>query len=151
MSDVVDVTDRNWEEVVERSDKPTLAMFHSPSCPHCRVMMPHFEEYAAKFKGKVKFVRINIMENYFTRERYGVMATPTFKFFCGGRPVQDLVGACVSLHSREDGGGGLFARIGVREALDVHRLQHRIRLMVLRLSFLFGLFSTHFSIWCWVA
>jgi thioredoxin 1 len=93
MSDVVDVTDRNWEEVVERSDKPTLAMFHSPSCPHCRVMMPHFEEYAAKFKGKVKFVRINIMENSFTPERYGVMATPTFKFFCGGKPVQDLVGA----------------------------------------------------------
>ncbi len=91
--DVIDVTDRNWEEVVERSDKPTLAMFHSPTCPHCQVMMPRFEEYATEFKGKVKFVRINIMENSFTPERYGVMATPTFKFFCGGRPVRDLVGA----------------------------------------------------------
>lgn len=93
MSDVIDVTDRNWEEIVERSDKPTLAMFHSPACPHCQRMMPYFEEYAAEFKGNVKFVRINIMENSFMPERYGVMATPTFKFFCGGSPVQDLVGA----------------------------------------------------------
>jgi len=93
MSDVVDVTDRSWEEVVEKADKPTLAMFHSPTCPHCRAMMPHFEEYATEFKGKVNFVRINIMENSFTPERYGVMATPTFKLFCGKRPVQEMVGA----------------------------------------------------------
>lgn len=26
-------------------------------------------------------------------ERYGVMATPTFIFFCGGKPVQTRVGA----------------------------------------------------------
>ncbi len=93
MSDVVDVTDRSWEEVVERSDKPTLAMFYSPACSHCQTMMPHFEEYANEFKGEVKFVRVNIMDNSFMPERYGIMATPTFKFFCGGRPVRDLVGA----------------------------------------------------------
>jgi len=93
MSEVIDVDDRSWEEVVERSDKPTLVMFHSPTCPHCRVMMPHFEEYAIEFKGKVKFVRINIVENSFMPERYGVMATPTFKFFCSGRPVLEMVGA----------------------------------------------------------
>jgi thioredoxin 1 len=93
MSDVIDVTDRTWEEVIEKSDKPTLAMFHSPTCPHCKMMMPYFEEYATEFKGKVKFARINIMENSFTPERYGVMATPTFKFFCGGRPVKEMVGA----------------------------------------------------------
>ncbi len=93
MSDVIEVADRSWEEVVERSSKPTLAMFHSPTCPHCRAMMPYFEEYAAEFRGKVNFVRLNIMENSFTPERYGVMATPTFKLFCGGRPVLEMVGA----------------------------------------------------------
>ena len=93
MSDVVDATDRSWEEEVERSDKPTLAMFHSPTCPHCRMVMPSFEEYANEFKGKVKFVRINVSENSFTPERYRVMATPTFKLFCGGRPVLEMVGA----------------------------------------------------------
>lgn len=55
--------------------------------------MPHFEEDATEFKGTVNFVRINVMENSFTTERYGVMATPTFKLFCGGRPVQEMVEA----------------------------------------------------------
>jgi thioredoxin 1 len=93
MGEVTEVTDRSWEEVVERSDKPTLVMFHSPACPHCQAMMPHFEEYANEFKDKVKFVRINIMVNSFMPERYGVTATPTFKFFCGGKPVREMVGA----------------------------------------------------------
>lgn len=93
MSEVVDVADYNWEEVVERSDKPIIAMFHSQNCPHCQTMMPYFEKYASEFKDKVKFVRINIMENHFSPTRYGVVAIPTFKLFCGGRPVRDLVGA----------------------------------------------------------
>ena len=93
MTDVIDATDRSWEEVVERSLTPVLAMFYSPTCPHCQTMVPYFEEYAADFAGKVKFVRIDVMVNSFVPERYGVMATPTFKLFCGGRPVQDLVGA----------------------------------------------------------
>ena len=33
------------------------------------------------------------MDNPFIVGRYGVMSTPTFKFFCEGRPVQELVGA----------------------------------------------------------
>jgi len=93
MTKIVEATDISWEEVVERSVGPALVMFHSPACPHCRMMMPSFEEYAREFEGKVKFVRINVMENSFTPERYGVMATPTFKLFCGGRPVLEMVGA----------------------------------------------------------
>lgn len=101
MSEVIDVTDHSWEEVVERSDKPTLVMFYSPTCPHCRAMMPSLEECAAEFSGRVKFVRIDIMQNSFTPERYGVMATPTFKFFCGGRPVQEMVGAAYPSHLKK--------------------------------------------------
>ena len=56
-------------------------------------MMPYFEKYASEFRGRVKFVRINIVENSFTPRRYGIVAIPTFKFFCAGRPVQDLMGA----------------------------------------------------------
>jgi len=33
------------------------------------------------------------MTNQWTAERYGVRSTPTFKFFCEGRPVQEMVGA----------------------------------------------------------
>jgi thioredoxin-like negative regulator of GroEL len=93
MSVVIDVNDRTWETVVEKGDKPALVMFHSPSCAYCFQMMPFFEQYAVEYKDQVNFFRMNIMENSFTPERYGVMSTPTFKFFCNGRPIKEIVGA----------------------------------------------------------
>ncbi len=55
-------------------------------------MMPHFDKYAVEFKGKIMFARVDVAKNPGTVRRYGIMATPTFKFFCGGRPVQEIVG-----------------------------------------------------------
>jgi len=98
MSDVIDIDDSAFEEMVERSLKPTLVMFHSPSCPHCKRMMPHFEKYASEFKGNVTFARVNVLENNYTTQRYGIMGTPTFKFFCKSRPVHELVGAANPKH-----------------------------------------------------
>lgn len=38
-------------------------------------------------------MRINVLVSSFIPERYGVMAKPTFKLFCAGRPFQEMVGA----------------------------------------------------------
>ena len=70
-----------------------MVMFYSISCPYCRQMEPPFEEYAREFKDKVVFARVNIMDSPTIASRYGVMGTPTFKFFCNGHPVSELAGA----------------------------------------------------------
>ncbi len=95
MSDenVVELRERDWESKVEKSGTPVVVMFHSPTCGHCREIEPFFREFAREFEGKVLFGRLNITESPYLAERYGVMGTPTFKFFCSGRPVQELVGA----------------------------------------------------------
>jgi len=92
-SDVLEATDRTWEGIVEKGKLPVAVMFYSPSCVFCRQMDPYFREYAANFRNLVLFVRLDIMMNTWTPERYGVRSTPTFKFFCDGKPVQELVGA----------------------------------------------------------
>jgi len=92
-SDVVDVDDKTWEPVVEKSRKPVVVMFSSPTCPHCRTIEPYFSDYATEFKDKVVFAKLNVVKNQYTPSRYGVMGTPTFKFFCKGKPVKELVGA----------------------------------------------------------
>jgi thioredoxin 1 len=93
MMDPFEVDDRSWEQEVELSALPVLVMFYSTICPHCKEMEPYFVTYAQEYAGKIRFARVNILENPFTVERYGIMATPTFKFFCQGKPVQELVGA----------------------------------------------------------
>jgi len=90
--DVIELTDRNWEEIVESADLPVAVMFYDLNCPHCRAMMPYFLQLAGEFRGRVVFGRTNARNNPYAINRYGVMAVPTFKFFCGGRPVQDIVG-----------------------------------------------------------
>jgi thioredoxin 1 len=90
--EIVELDDASWEATVERGEDLVLVMFYSPLCPHCMAMMPYFQKYAQEFRGKMVFARIDVNKNPYSVERYGVMATPTFKFFCGGRPVQEIVG-----------------------------------------------------------
>ena len=91
--DIVELNDSSWEKSVEKGEKPVMVMFYSASCPHCMAMEPHFETYAKEFKDKVVFARVNAPNNLTIASRYGVMGTPTFKFFCHGKPVQELAGA----------------------------------------------------------
>jgi thioredoxin-like negative regulator of GroEL len=56
-------------------------------------MEPYFKTYSEEFKNSVHFVKINSVTNPWSAERYGVRSTPTFKFFCNGKAVQEMVGA----------------------------------------------------------
>lgn len=90
---LVEVDDLVWEKMVEKGTKPVAVMFYSPACAFCHQMEPYFRNYAEEFKNSVFFAKINIVTNQWTAERYGVKGTPTFKFFCDGKPVQEMVGA----------------------------------------------------------
>ena len=90
---VQEISGKEWETTVEKSILPVVVMFYSPSCPHCRTMEPYFRDYGREYKEKMAFVRLNLTENSWIGERYGVMATPTFGFFCAGKPVQSFSGA----------------------------------------------------------
>lgn len=109
---LAELTDLNWEWTVEKNSRPVAVMFYSPSCAFCHQMEPYFRNYAREYKDSIQFARIDIMTSPWTAERYGVRSTPTFKFFCGGKPVQEMVGAVypallkkmvddVLLHGRE--------------------------------------------------
>jgi thioredoxin-like negative regulator of GroEL len=89
----VETDDLTWENAVERSKKPVAAMFYSPTCVFCHQIEPYFRSYAGEYHDSVVFVRLNILASPWTAERYGVKSTPTFKFFCNGKPVQEIAGA----------------------------------------------------------
>jgi len=90
---IIEVSDATWEKAVEKEKTPVAVMFYSPTCAFCHQMEPSFRQYAQEYRGAVVFARVNIMANQWIAERYGVRSTPTFKFFCDGKPVQEMVGA----------------------------------------------------------
>lgn len=90
---VIEVNDKNWEEIVEKQNKAVVVMFYLTTCQHCKLIEPYFRQFAREFKESCKFLMINVLDNQWTSSRYGIMATPTFKFFCKGFPVKEEVGA----------------------------------------------------------
>ena len=56
-------------------------------------MLSTIKDWTNEFKDKVVFAKVDVAVNPTIVSRYGIMGTPTFKFFCKGKPVQELVGA----------------------------------------------------------
>ena len=90
---VNELDDKSWRILVEKAEKPIFVMFSSPTCPYCKQMRPSFEEYASEYKDIVVFAIVDIIKTPTIASKYGVMGTPTFKFFCKGRPIREVVGA----------------------------------------------------------
>lgn len=88
-----DVTDTTWEMTVEKKKLPAVVMFYSPTCPFCKQIEPFFRQFAGEYEGRLFFARLNVTDNVWTAERYAVRQTPSFLFFCGGKAVQQIVGA----------------------------------------------------------
>lgn len=93
--EIVEVSAVNWEDEILKSEKLVLVEFWHPECPHCKVFEPVYNELSKEYTGKLKFAKFNVLESQENQElavKYGIMGTPTLKFFCQGRPVQDIVG-----------------------------------------------------------
>ena len=90
---IIELTDSTWKDHVENSDTLVMIMFYSPTCPHCQIMQPPFEQYAKEFKGTVVFGKLNVLNNPEIASKYGILGTPTFKLFCQGKPIYELTGA----------------------------------------------------------
>jgi thioredoxin 1 len=90
--EVIELDDISWKKFVEKGEKPIFVMFSSPTCPYCKQMRPSFEEYASEYKDNVVFATVDIAKTPTIAAKYGVMGTPTFKFFCKGRPIREVVG-----------------------------------------------------------
>jgi thioredoxin-like negative regulator of GroEL len=93
IKNILILDDFNWEKIIEKGKKPAIVLFSSPTCPFCKQIEPFFEEYALEFKNRIIFAEVDVSKSITIASRYGVMGTPTIKFFCKGRPVQEMVGA----------------------------------------------------------
>jgi thioredoxin len=95
MGTVLDVNAGHWEQEVLKSEILTVVDFWHDRCPWCLRLNPIFNEVSEEYKGKIRFVKLNVLETQTNREiaiRHGIMSTPTLMFFCEGRPVGQALG-----------------------------------------------------------
>lgn len=95
MGNVLELNAANWEREVLQSNVLTVVDFWHEHCSWCIQLNPIYEEMAEEHEGKIKFTKLNVLQNPDNREiaiRYGIMGTPTLAFFCAGRPLELFVG-----------------------------------------------------------
>ena len=91
MSNVLEVTDDNFENEVCKENKLTLVDFWATWCGPCRKLSPVIDELAQEFDGKVKFVKIKADENMQTAQKYSISGVPCLLIFKNGEPVERIV------------------------------------------------------------
>lgn len=69
-----------------------LIDFYADWCMPCLMMAPVLEELSEKFKGKIKFGKINIEDNKSISQKFGVSSIPNFVVFKDGKKVSQFVG-----------------------------------------------------------
>lgn len=93
MSDnIVQLTDSNFDELVENSETPVLVDFWAAWCGPCRMIAPEIEKLSNEKKGILKVGKLNVDENRDTAIKYGITSIPTLILFKDGKVVKKLVG-----------------------------------------------------------
>ncbi len=90
---VQEITDRNFENEVIKSEMPVVVDFWAPWCGPCRRLAPVTEKLAEDYTGKVKFCKLNVDENPEMSRKYQVMSIPTLLFFKSGQQKDSSLGA----------------------------------------------------------
>ena len=89
----LELTDSNFEELVLRSNKLAVVDFWAEWCGPCRMIAPIVEELAEEYAGKAVIGKVDVDNNPFICDKYGIRNIPTILFFKNGEIVDKQVGA----------------------------------------------------------
>ena len=98
MSNVLAVTDANFEAEVEKAEGLTIVDFWATWCGPCRMIAPILDQIAVEHAGKVKITKLDVDANIKTGSRFNVRSIPTLLFFKGGKVVDQIIGAVPKTH-----------------------------------------------------
>jgi thioredoxin 1 len=86
------ISGKDFEEKVLKSDKPVMVDFWAPWCGPCRMAEPVLEELSEQYSEKIKIVKLNVDENQQAAQKYDVMSIPTTIIFKDGKEVDRQIG-----------------------------------------------------------
>jgi len=89
---MLDVTDKDFEDKVLKSDSPVLVDFWAPWCGPCKMAGPVLDELSEEYEGKIQFLKLNVDENQASPQKYGVMSIPTTILIKDGKEVDRKIG-----------------------------------------------------------
>ena len=93
MSEMITLTDDNFDGEIKKAALPVLVDLWAPWCGPCRAVTPILEELAVEYDGRLIIAKLNVDENQSAPARLGVRSIPSLLLFKDGQEVERLVGA----------------------------------------------------------
>jgi thioredoxin 1 len=87
-----EINDSIFKKEVFENNVPVMVDFWAPWCGPCRMVSPVMEELDKQYKGKIKFVKVNVDENPRVSSQFGITSIPTLMLVKDGKTAQRFVG-----------------------------------------------------------
>ena len=90
-SPVVQLTDKNFQNIVMKNPGPVLVEFYAPWCGHCKSLAPEYKKAAKALKGVMTVAAIDLDKYKSMGGPYGIKGFPTIKLFMGKYYIKVII------------------------------------------------------------
>ena len=88
----INLTDSNFD--IEKSKYSLLVVdFWAAWCGPCKMVSPIIEQLAEQYAGKIVFGKVNVDENPYISQRFGIQSIPTLMILKEGQVIDVMIGA----------------------------------------------------------
>ena len=96
---VPELSKREFESFISKGN--TIVDFFAEWCMPCLMMSPIIEDLNEKFRGKIKFGKVNIDENQELARKFNISSIPNLIIFNDGKPINQIIGMASSKEIKE--------------------------------------------------
>ncbi len=87
---MIEITGRNFDNEVLKSELPVFACFTASPCGSCFALCLITEDLTEEYEGKIKFVKIDVEKEPDLAARYNILPLPAILLFQQGEPLKKL-------------------------------------------------------------
>jgi len=89
----LDADQASFHEILKSSKLAVIVDFWAPWCGPCKMFAPTFHSSAAKYGGKVLFVKLDTETNPAISQEFNIRSIPTLAIFKNGVELERISGA----------------------------------------------------------